>query len=182
MSLAGIGTGIAASLYLAGSAQLQQLTTGVRHPNGISGLGNDTVSLSGQGQFLSKLQALQASNPQKFKDVLSQAASDLQTAAAQAGNTAQGQSFSNLATKFQDVANGGDISQLKPTTYTNRVQRAYGSHQSDGVEELLNRIGQNQAGGIASMSAATAGTNASASSETGSNNALKSVFSSLSTI
>jgi hypothetical protein len=152
MSLSGIGTGVGTSGFLTGGTQLQQLAAGVRNQIGISGLAKDTVSLSGQGQFLGSLQALKASDPQKFKEVLTQAATQLEAAAQQEGNTPRGQALANLAKKFQDVAGGGDIAQLKPTTYTNRVQRAYGSHQADGVQELFNFLGQ----GVAS----SAGTDA----------------------
>jgi hypothetical protein len=142
MSLAGIGSGLASSLNLTGSLNYGQQLSSLQRQGGASGLANDTVSLSGQGQFLNQLQALKASDPQKFKEVMTQASRDLQAAAQQAGNTSRGQNLSELAKKFQDVANGGDITQLKPTTYSNRVQRAYGSHQPGGMQELLNSLGQ----------------------------------------
>jgi hypothetical protein len=147
MSLAGIGTGIASSQYLAGSAQLQQQTSAIRHSTAVSAPSNDTVSISGQGQFIGRLQALQASNPAKFQQVVTQAAADLQAAAKKVGNTPQGQALNDLAKKFQAVAAGGDISQLRPPTYTNRVQQAYGSHQASGVQDLLNSLGNGATSG-----------------------------------
>jgi hypothetical protein len=142
MNLAGIGSGFASSLHLAGTNLYQQQASSLQRHGAVSGLTNDTVSLSGQGKFLSQLQALKASDPQKFKEVLTQAADDLRSAAKQAGNTPRGQSLSDFATKLQDVADGGDISQLKPATYANRVQQAYGVHQPNGVQDLLNSLGQ----------------------------------------
>jgi hypothetical protein len=168
MSLAGISAGIASSLFSTGSAPLPLQTSVSRSQGGVGSLANDTVSLSGQGRFLSKLQALQASNPQKFKQVLSQVASELQTAAGQAGNTSRAQSLSSLANKFQDVANGGDLAQLKPATYSNRVQRAYGANQPDSMQELFNAFGQSQtAGSVQQGAKPNAATGSAAPSATG---------------
>jgi hypothetical protein len=141
MSLSGIGTGVGSSVFLNGTSLQAQQAAAVRHGSA-GGLANDTVSLSGSGQFISQLQALKASDPQKFKEVLAQTISQLQAAARQEGNTARGQSLNELARKLQNVANGGDIAQLKPATYANRVQRAYGSHQAEGVQEVLNSLGR----------------------------------------
>jgi hypothetical protein len=73
-----------------------------------------TSSISGPGQLLSELQLLQAQDPSKFKDVVSQIANELQTAAQQQGSSGAGQFLSNLAARFQNVANTGDLSQLQP--------------------------------------------------------------------
>lgn len=145
MSLSGIGTGSgsSASVLVGNMHSLQQKTMNLLHQSGASSISHDSVSLSGQGQFLSKLQALQASNPQKFKTVLTQAANELQAAAKREGNTPRGRALADLAQKFQNVANGGDISQLQPTAPTNRVQKAYGANSSDSVQGLLNLLNQN---------------------------------------
>jgi hypothetical protein len=155
MSLLGIGTSISSNLFSPASAQLQlQASVARERPAATGRLADDTVSLSPRAQFLGSLQALQASDPQKFKQVLTQAAGELQSAAGRAGDTARGQSLSDLARKFQDVADSGDISRLKPAAYANRVQQAYGTQQPDGVQELLNTLGQSAAGGSA-LSAVT---------------------------
>jgi hypothetical protein len=164
--LSGIGTAVGSTLSLAGSLQFPQQSSATQRSVGAGGPSNDTVSLSPRGQFLGNLQALKASDPQQFRTVLTQAAGELQTAAGKAGDTARAHSLSDLASRFQNVANGGDISQLKPATFSNRVQQAYGAHQPDGVQDLLNSIGQNHvAGGSPSGSLLSAVTNvASASS------------------
>jgi hypothetical protein len=138
MNLSGIGTQLTSNLYSAGGAQSQQMSA--RSHAGTSSQGLDSISLSGQGLLISRLQSLQASDPAKFKEVLTQAAGQLQAAARQEGDTPRGQALSELATKFQNVANGGDLSQLKPATYSNRVQQAYGRHQVGGAQELLSAI------------------------------------------
>src|SRR5439155_4387106 len=75
----------------------------------------DTHGISKAGQFLSKLQSLKQSDPTKFKELLTQISDQLSAAALQAGaGTQQNQFLSDLAAKFKDVANGGDISQLQP--------------------------------------------------------------------
>jgi len=143
MNLSGIGTQLASNLYSAGSTQLQQLSVRQAHPaSGSPAL--DSITLSGHGLLISRLQSLQASDPAKFKEVLTQAASQLRSAAGAEGDTPRGHALGELATKFQNVANGGDLSQLRPTTYANRVHQAYGTHQPNGVQDLLNSIGPNK--------------------------------------
>jgi ABC-type transporter Mla subunit MlaD len=156
MSLLGIGTSLGSSLFSSATAELQMQTQSpaTQRQSGASQLSNDTVSLSPRGQFIGSLQALQASDPQKFKQILTQAAGELQTEAGKAGNTARAQSLSGLARKFQDVANTGDVSQLKPATYSNRVQQAYGAQQPDGVQELLNSFGRGQSAGSSPQASA----------------------------
>lgn len=74
---------------------------------------SDSVDISKPGELYSKLQALQKSDPAKFKEVVSDIAQKLKTASeSQTGNEAK--MTSDLAAKFQSVADGGDISQLKP--------------------------------------------------------------------
>lgn len=144
MNLAGIGTQLASNLYSAGSTQLQQLASRQQHASaGSPAL--DSVSLSGHGLLLSRLQSLQASDPAKFRQVLTETAGQLQSAAHQEGNTPHGRALGELATKFQNVANGGDLSQLRPATYPNRVHQAYGTHQANGVQEVLNSLGPGKA-------------------------------------
>ncbi|MGD0209919.1 MAG: hypothetical protein ABSC14_02935 [Desulfomonilia bacterium] len=75
----------------------------------------DSVNVSQSSQLFSQLQQLQQSDPDKFKQVMTNIAGELQSAA-QGKDGFEAKLFSDLATKFQNVANGGDISQLMPPT------------------------------------------------------------------
>jgi hypothetical protein len=92
-----------------------------------------SVSVSQQGQFLSDLQTLQDTQPQKVQAALSQAASGLSVAAQQAGSlTPQGQFLANAAAQFQQVASGGSVSLLQPPPATNPVEQAYRANEIGG--------------------------------------------------
>lgn len=84
-------------------------------PMGMFGLsGLDSVETSNPAEFFSKLQALQESDPEKFREVVTSIADQLEAAAEDEELTSASSMLSDLAAKFRDVANGGDISQLKP--------------------------------------------------------------------
>ena len=74
----------------------------------------DGIDMSKPGEMFSQLEKLQKSDPAKFKQVVSDIADKLE--AASKDSTAEGASsmLSDLAAKFRDVANGGDISEIKP--------------------------------------------------------------------
>ena len=87
---------------------------------GVSGAGGSNayswqVQQAGNGrkaaQLLKDLQTLQQTDPEKLKTVLSQMADEMQNAAQKIGGT-QGQMLSELASKFQDAAQPGDLSKL----------------------------------------------------------------------
>jgi hypothetical protein len=79
-----------------------------------SSIGDAAVPhMSGPGKLMSKLAQLKSSDPSQFQSVVSDMASKLKDAAAQA--TGQQATFlTNLSNKLTDIANGGDISELKP--------------------------------------------------------------------
>jgi hypothetical protein len=79
-----------------------------------SGLGADATELSKPAELYAKLQQLQQSDPEKFKAVTADIAAKLKAAAADQGDGFGGKMLSDLAAKFEAVANGGDITQLKP--------------------------------------------------------------------
>jgi hypothetical protein len=90
----------------------------------------DTTQVSGPGQFLAKLQALEESDPAKAKDVLGQIADKLTTAAQGAtGSTAT--QLSDLASKFQTAADTGDLSGLRPSGQASQSQVS-GHHHGGG--------------------------------------------------
>lgn len=158
-------------------------------PTGTSAVGGTTdgdvgqPKVSRQAQFLNKLQQLATSDPAKFKQVTTDIAAKLTQAAQAQGQTAQGQSLSALAAKFQTVAQTGDLSALQPAK-TIGVQAAYGS--ASGPAALFQSLtgqqgatghhhGHHHGGGSPSGSAAEA--SPAAGSSPGAANALASVFS-----
>jgi hypothetical protein len=115
----------------------------VRQPPGggqVSGSNNpgDAEHISPGAQFLARLEQLKQSDPAKFKDVLTKVADQPSAAAQQQGvDTPEGQFLSQLAAKFKNVADGGDISQLLRAGPTgNRVEGAYG-HANRSVQQAL---------------------------------------------
>ncbi|HLJ93761.1 MAG TPA: hypothetical protein VKU02_11285 [Gemmataceae bacterium] len=93
-----------------------------------SGRGSSSASISGVGQLLGSLQQLQAQNPSQFQQVVAQIANQLQTAAQQQGQTREGQFLSNLASKFENVANGGSLSQLESHHHGHHAHQTYNSN------------------------------------------------------
>ncbi|GAP21594.1 hypothetical protein [Leptolinea tardivitalis] len=90
-------------------------TTPPPPPMGMFGLsGMDSMESSNPSEFFSKLQDLQESDPEKFQEVVSSIADKLEAASEDEDLSSASSMLSDLATKFRDVANGGDISQLKP--------------------------------------------------------------------
>lgn len=75
--------------------------------------GPDSTKFSKMSELFNKLEQLKSSDPDKFKSLMSEAAEKLKTAAQEQFGFAS-KMLSDLAGKFEDVANGGDISQLMP--------------------------------------------------------------------
>ncbi|HUJ60721.1 MAG TPA: hypothetical protein VLX92_19600 [Kofleriaceae bacterium] len=71
------------------------------------------TQLSAFGSFMSKLQSLEQTDPAKAKTVLATIAQKLGAKAQQVGG-AQGQKLQALADKFNQAAQTGDLSALKP--------------------------------------------------------------------
>jgi len=84
-------------------------------PMGMFGIsGTDSAETSNPAEFYSKLKELQESDPEKFQEVVSSIADKLEEAASDEDLSSASSMLSDLAAKFRDVANGGDISQLQP--------------------------------------------------------------------
>ena len=77
---------------------------------GLQAMSADSASISKPGDLMAKLQKLKETDPDKFKEVCTSIAEKLSSAAESSGDT----KLSEMADKFTDVANGGDISQLAP--------------------------------------------------------------------
>lgn len=85
----------------------------------------DQIDFSQSASLFRQLQQLQTSNPAEFKQVLSDAATKFQTAAKQTSDSTQASFLSSLAAQFQQAANSGDISGLKPPASAGGT---YGAH------------------------------------------------------
>lgn len=85
----------------------------------------DSAKVSQPAEMLSKLQQLKTSDPEKFKQVVSDIASKLKSASQQKSGFGS-KMLSDLAEKFQNVADGGDLSQLEPPKPPNPPQGTQG--------------------------------------------------------
>jgi hypothetical protein len=73
--------------------------------------------MSNLGSYMKQLKELQTSDPEKFKQVMSEISGKLQsaaTSATEAGDTAQADMLNDLATKFSDAAETGTMPDLRP--------------------------------------------------------------------
>jgi hypothetical protein len=137
----GEGLGSASGAYFAQQAQgIKGLgaVSGLTGGEGAGGAAQSSATISGAAQLLSNLQQLQTEDPTKFQQVVSQIVGQLQ-AAAQQTQGPQSTFLSNLAAKFQSVANGGSLSQLQPQHHHHHAQQAYSQgaqNQSQGVTGL----------------------------------------------
>jgi hypothetical protein len=161
----GEGLSSASSLYFsqlsrAGSAgsSVSSLTGG----EGGGAVSQTSASISGPGQLLSNLQQLQTQDPTKFQQVVSDIASQLQ-AASQQSQGPQSDFLANLASKFQNVANGGSLSQLQPQ----------GHHHHHHGQQAYSQSSQSQSQGVAGLAQ-------SSSSQSSSGSSLQQLFASIS--
>lgn len=102
------------------------------------------------GQLLGGLQQLQQKDPDKLGDVLTQIATQLRDASQQGSG---GSFLLRLADRFQEAADTGDLSALRPPRPKgNRVERAYAAAaQSEGVDPkalLSSVLGQVKEAGL----------------------------------
>jgi len=98
---------------------------------GFGGVADDTqaaasVQISKPGQVLSKLQSLAQTDPAKFKQLLTDAADKLR-ADAQREQGGASKALTALADKFQQAADTGDVSGLKPGGH-----HGHHGHKQDG--------------------------------------------------
>jgi hypothetical protein len=123
MSVSGVSSGFSSSelLNLLGSSSTQSVGAASSGSNTLASIlggsassAGDTAQISGPGQLFAQLQQLQQSNPTQFKQLTSQIAGQLQTAATQVTGGEAG-FLANLATKFQTASQTGDVSSLQPS-------------------------------------------------------------------
>jgi hypothetical protein len=89
------------------------------------------VAVSQPGQLISKLMQLKQEDPDKFKEVVSGLAASLRdTAGALDGRAAK--RLDHLATKLDDIANGGDIGQLGRHEHVSHGHHGHHGHHGVG--------------------------------------------------
>lgn len=104
----------------------------------------DSLDLSKPSEIYSKLQELASTDPDKLKEVCASIAEKLESAAeSSSGNDSK--MLSDLAEKFQNVADGGDLSQLKPPeppsfSDTDGIDQ-YAQQQNFKPADLMNQQG-----------------------------------------
>jgi len=96
---------------------------------------SESLGISKMGQLLGKLQQLQQSDPEKFKQICASIASKLNEAAGNQGTGSEG-ILSKLASKFDQAAQTGDISSIMP-------QHKH-HHRHGTAQAAVNQYSQNQ--------------------------------------
>lgn len=108
-----------------------------------------SVDISKPGELFSKLQKLKAQDPDKYKQVVSDLATKLKTAASSA--TGKDQEFlTKLADKFQDAANGGDLTLGPPANGTGNADGPKGAaaaySQNNAAQQGLSPVAHRRGG------------------------------------
>ena len=115
----------------------------------------DASQISQTGQFFNSLQTLSSTNPSEFKQLLSSFASQLNSAASQAGaGSSEGAYLTQLASQFQNVANGAPLSTLlpqQPSAQSLAVQ-AYLQVQQSTSNDLFQWVGDGSGSGSSDSS------------------------------
>jgi hypothetical protein len=109
-------------------ASVTRATAGVDADGDHDGSRTGSASVSPVGKLFSQLAQLQQSDPARFKTVLTDIANKLQAAGQQDGG-AQGQALADLASKFQQAAQTGDLSSLKPAHHHHGHHRGAAAYQ-----------------------------------------------------
>ena len=134
------------------------------------GSSSGSASVSSVGKLFSQLAQLQQTDPDKFKTVLTDIANKLQAAGQQDGG-AQGQALANLASKFQQAAQTGNLSSLKPAHHHHGHHRGAAAYQQASaagqsgstatdprsqIFDVINQVLTQDLGGSSSSTAAAA--------------------------
>ena len=121
-----------------------QQTSGSTSTTASSDTASDRVDFSQLAQLFKELQKLQNTDPAEFKKALTDAAKKLKDAAGQQSDPTAAGFLTNLADKFQQAADTGDLSVLKPpapvSAYGPQAPRsssnATSSHSSNTQDQL----------------------------------------------
>ena len=143
MNVAGIGGGsLIDIIQRLDAATASNSTTGAGSSTS-TGSTSDTVSISNSSNLLSKLQQLKTQDPAEFTQLMTSISQELKTAAQQETDSSQAGFLSGLASKFQSVANGGDLSQLAPQTASGNsaINQYLQNSQSSAASSLTSGAG-----------------------------------------
>lgn len=110
------------------SATSTTLTTSLTGASSTGIVPTDTSDISSGAQLMDQLQALEKSNPDQFKAVMNDVASQLKTQASSASGT-QASFLTDLASKFQQAGASGDLSALQPTSQSSSASASSGGAQ-----------------------------------------------------
>lgn len=140
MSVAGIsgnsGTGSLVSILKSMSTTATS-TSGASSASGSS----DSTEISGPAEFLSKLQQLKTQDPDKFKELLTEMAESLKSAAESATSEQDQKMLASLAEKFTSVANGGDLSELEPPRPPTNGMEIYAAGSDSSAKTMGQMMG-----------------------------------------
>jgi trimeric autotransporter adhesin len=94
----------------------------------------DAASVSGPAQTMNKLQALQKSDPAKFKEVMSTISDKLSSAAQSSTSPAEQKALTDAAARFKSAGDSGDLSALAPQkgAGAGRAKRGSGAPPAGG--------------------------------------------------
>jgi hypothetical protein len=136
-----------------------QQTSGSTSTNASNATPSDGVDFSRVAQLFKELQKLQSSDPAEFKKVLTDAAQKLKDAAGQQSDPTTASFLTNLADKFQQAADTGDLSVLKPSAPDgaygpppvsgNNTTSSDSSNTQDQLAALLKNLDANSSDGNA---------------------------------
>ncbi len=111
----------------------------------------DSASVSGFGQFLSKKQAREKTNPGQAKQVLTDIATKLSGQALQSSGT-EADRLNQLAAKFRDAAQSGNLAALTPPPppaggathvhagHHHRALEGYQNNQGQSLVDMMNSV------------------------------------------
>lgn len=105
-----------------------QTSSGTTSP-AASAVGSDSVNISESAQLFQELQQLQTTNPTEFKQVLTDAATQFNAAAAQQADPAAASILSSIAGQFQNAASTGNLSALQPPAANEASGATSGAHR-----------------------------------------------------
>jgi hypothetical protein len=140
-------------------SQVNNNTAGASLIGATDGSNNvDGIDMSKPGKLFSELKQLQQSDPTKFKQVVTDIANKLDAASKDPANSSASTMLSNMASKFKDVANGGDISELQPPQghhhhhHHSQTQDATSSYQAQSQSTQANPLASSTAASTGSSS------------------------------
>ena len=109
---------------------------------GPAGDGDGGSRISHGAKLLGKLQQLQSEDPAKFKQLMSEAATQLQKAASNASGP-EAEKLTDLASRFEKAA-GGDLSALQPPARSSRgsnpARAAYQQNSGPPPQDFLGQV------------------------------------------